>query len=81
VPAPPGRRRTSTREQHLLASGRSWTFLRDNRHLDLLPRMVGDDDAIGGPAGDGRVSAVATDDVPRLTGRPATSLRQLLTAS
>jgi NAD(P)H dehydrogenase (quinone) len=50
-------------EQHLRASGMSWTFLRDNLYLDFLPRMVGDDDVIRGPAGDGRVSAVATDDV------------------
>ena len=50
-------------EQHLRASGMSWTFLRDNLYLDFLPRMVGDDEVIRGPAGDGRVSAVATDDV------------------
>ena len=49
-------------EEHLRASGLSWTFLRDSLYADFLPMMtVGG--AIRGPAGDGRVGAVAQDDV------------------
>src|SRR4029079_9384201 len=33
-------------EEHLRASGMSWTFLRDNFYLDFLPEMVGEDDVI-----------------------------------
>lgn len=50
-------------EAHLRASGLPWTFLRDNLYADYLPLFVGDDAAIRGPAGDGRVAAVAQDDV------------------
>jgi NAD(P)H dehydrogenase (quinone) len=39
------------------------TFLRDNLYLDFLPLMVGVDGVIRGPAGDGRVAAVARDDI------------------
>jgi uncharacterized protein YbjT (DUF2867 family) len=35
------------------------TYLRDNFYLDFLPQMVGEDGVIRGPAGDGRLSAVA----------------------
>ena len=37
--------------------------LRDNVYLDFLPSLVGDDGVIRGPAGQGRVAAVAQDDV------------------
>jgi NAD(P)H dehydrogenase (quinone) len=40
-----------------------YTFLRDNLYLDFFPFFVGDDDVIRGPAGDGRVAAVAQDDI------------------
>ncbi len=50
-------------EQHIRSTGMAFTFLRDNFYLDFLPDMVGDDDVIRGPAGDGRVSAVSRDDV------------------
>ena len=50
-------------EEHIRASGMAWTFLRDNLYLDFLPMMQGDDGVIRGPAGDGRVGAVAQDDV------------------
>jgi uncharacterized protein YbjT (DUF2867 family) len=50
-------------EEHVRASGMAWTFLRDNLYLDFLPMMQGDDGVIRGPAGDGRVAAVAQDDV------------------
>jgi NAD(P)H dehydrogenase (quinone) len=50
-------------EQHIKASGLRYTFLRDSIYLDFLPRMAGADGVIRGPAGDGRVAAVARDDV------------------
>lgn len=50
-------------EQHIRASGMDWTFLRDNLYLDMLPLFPGKDGVIRGPAGDGRVGAVALDDI------------------
>jgi NAD(P)H dehydrogenase (quinone) len=50
-------------EEHIRASGLRFTFLRDSIYQDFLPVFVGDDLTIRGPAGDGRVSAVAVDDV------------------
>jgi uncharacterized protein YbjT (DUF2867 family) len=50
-------------EQHIRGSSLGFTFLRDNLYADFLPAMVGDDGVIRGPAGDGRVAAVAQDDI------------------
>ncbi|HET6919979.1 MAG TPA: SDR family oxidoreductase [Jiangellaceae bacterium] len=50
-------------EEHIRASGLHWTFLRDNLYLDFFPAMVGDDGIIRGPAANGRVAAVAQDDI------------------
>ena len=50
-------------EQHVRDSGLRFTFLRDSMYLDFLPGMVGPDGVIRGPAGDGRVAAVARDDI------------------
>jgi NAD(P)H dehydrogenase (quinone) len=50
-------------EQHILSRGLTATFLRDNLYLDFLPNLVGQDGVIRGPAGDGRVAAVAQDDI------------------
>jgi len=50
-------------EQHIAQSGMAWTFLRDNLYADFFPMLLGDDGVIRGPAGDGRVAAVAQDDV------------------
>jgi len=50
-------------EQHIRASGLSFTFLRDNLYADFLPGLAGADGVIRGPAGDGRVAAVAQDDI------------------
>jgi NAD(P)H dehydrogenase (quinone) len=50
-------------EERLRGSGLGYTFLRDNLYLDILPRMVGKDGTIRGPAGRGRVAAVAQDDI------------------
>ncbi|SNT65140.1 Uncharacterized conserved protein YbjT, contains NAD(P)-binding and DUF2867 domains [Asanoa hainanensis] len=49
-------------EQHIHASGISHTVLRDNLYLDFLPDLAVDG-VIRGPAGEGRVAAVARDDV------------------
>lgn len=53
-------------EQHLRASGMAFTFLRDSFYLDFLPDLVGADGVIRGPAGQGRVGAVAREDVARV---------------
>jgi NAD(P)H dehydrogenase (quinone) len=50
-------------EQHIRATGLNWTFLRMNLYVDFVPRMVGEDGVIRGPAGDGRVSAILRDAV------------------
>ncbi|WP_233625095.1 SDR family oxidoreductase [Actinoplanes sp. ATCC 53533] len=50
-------------EQHIRASGLAFTFLRDNLYADFLPGLAGADGVIRGPAGDGRVAAVAQDDI------------------
>jgi NAD(P)H dehydrogenase (quinone) len=50
-------------EQHIRAAGVRHTFLRDSIYLDFLPRLAGPDAVIRGPAGDGRVAAVARDDI------------------
>jgi NAD(P)H dehydrogenase (quinone) len=50
-------------ERRIRATGLAYTFLRDNLYLDYVPLLVGDDGVIRGPAGDGRVAAVARDDV------------------
>lgn len=50
-------------EQHVRASGMAWTFLRDSLYLDVLPLFAGDDGVLRGPAGQGRVGAIARSDV------------------
>jgi NAD(P)H dehydrogenase (quinone) len=50
-------------EQHINASGMAWTFVRDNLYADFFPLMADDAGVIRGPAGNGRVSAVAQDDI------------------
>ncbi|MDQ1666598.1 MAG: hypothetical protein QOH75_2629 [Actinomycetota bacterium] len=50
-------------EQRLRERGPAFTILRDSIYLDFLPLMVGADGVIRGPGGDGRVGAVARDDV------------------
>ncbi len=49
-------------EEHLRASGMTTTMLRDSFYLDFLPDLSVDG-VIAGPAGDGRVAAVAQADV------------------
>jgi NAD(P)H dehydrogenase (quinone) len=50
-------------ERHIRASGVAFTFLRDNLYADFLPALAGPDGVIRGPAGAGRVAAVAQDDI------------------
>lgn len=54
-------------EEHARATGLRYTFLRDNLYLDILPVLAGPDGVIRGPAGDGKVGAVARDDVADVT--------------
>ena len=49
-------------EQAIREAGPDFTFLRDSFYADFLPLMA-QDGVIRGPAGDGRVAAVARDDV------------------
>jgi len=50
-------------EEHVRAKGLGHTFLRDSMYLEYIPLMAGADGEIRGPAGQGRVGAVARDDV------------------
>ena len=50
-------------EDAILESGMAYTFLRDNFYLDILPSFADEAGAIRGPAGAGRVAAVARADV------------------
>lgn len=50
-------------EEHIRSSGMAYTMLRDNIYLDFLPLLADDTGLIRGPAGDGRVAAVAQDDI------------------
>ena len=54
---------TSHTEQHIKATPLAWTFLRDNIYVDYVPFFAGEDGVIRGPAGDGRLAAVARDDI------------------
>jgi len=50
-------------EEHIRAAGVAWTFLRMNLYLDFIPSMVAPSGVLAGPAGDGRVGAVARGDL------------------
>ena len=50
-------------EELIRGSGLRHTFLRDNLYIDFLPLLVGADVVIRGPASDGRMAAVARDDI------------------
>lgn len=50
-------------EEHIKASGAQYTFLRDNLYLDFIPLLCPAEGVIRGPADDGRVAAVARDDI------------------
>lgn len=53
-------------EQRIREHGITHTFLRDNFYLDVLPYFVDGEGLLRGPAGDGRVAAVARADVARV---------------
>jgi uncharacterized protein YbjT (DUF2867 family) len=50
-------------EEQIRSSGVAFAFLRDNLYQDVLPYFVGPDGVIRGPAGHGRIGAVARDDI------------------
>ncbi|PKV86123.1 SDR family oxidoreductase [Streptomyces sp. TLI_146] len=50
-------------ERYIRDTGLAYTFLRDSLYLSGLAAMAGPDGVIRGPAGDGRVSGVAHDDI------------------
>jgi uncharacterized protein YbjT (DUF2867 family) len=50
-------------EQIIKATPLAWTFLRDNIYVDYVPFFAGEDGVIRGPAGDGRMAAVARVDI------------------
>ena len=50
-------------EEHIRVAGVAHTFVRMNLYLDFVPRMVGPDGVIAGPAGEGRAAAVTRADV------------------
>jgi NAD(P)H dehydrogenase (quinone) len=52
-------------ERAITDAGLAATSLRDSFYLDFLPETAGEDGVIRGPAGDGRVAAVARADVAR----------------
>ncbi|MCM2411805.1 SDR family oxidoreductase [Streptomyces sp. RKAG290] len=50
-------------EAHIRTTEIRYTFLRDSWYLAGLPAMTGTDGVLRGPAGDGRVAAVAHEDI------------------
>ncbi|MET4060974.1 NAD(P)H dehydrogenase (quinone) [Arthrobacter sp. UYP6] len=52
-------------EEYIKSKGMDYTFLRDCMYQDSLPSFVGRDGVLRGPAGSGRVAAVARADVAR----------------
>ena len=56
----------SVTERAVVEAGMALTSLRSALYADVVPWFVGPDDALRGPAGDGRVAWVAREDVARL---------------
>ncbi|MET0590153.1 MAG: NAD(P)H-binding protein, partial [Naasia sp.] len=56
----------ATTEESIRQTGMDFTILRDNFYLDFFQHLPGEDGAIRGPAGDGRVAGVARADVARV---------------
>ncbi|GAA4675897.1 SDR family oxidoreductase [Frondihabitans cladoniiphilus] len=56
-------------EERIKSTGCAWTILRDSFYLDFIPSLVGEDGVIRGPAGDGRMAAVARADVAAVASR------------
>lgn len=53
-------------EEHIKASGMTYTFLRDNFYADFFVALPDEEGRILGPAGDGRVVVVAREDAGRV---------------
>jgi uncharacterized protein YbjT (DUF2867 family) len=60
-------------EERIRGTGLPFAFVRMSLYLDFIPNMVGDDGVIRGPAGDGRVGAVARDDLADVAAAVLTS--------
>ncbi len=56
-------------EEYIKSKGLEYTFLRDCLYQDVLPSFVGRDGVLRGPAGSGRLAAVARADVARAAAR------------
>jgi NAD(P)H dehydrogenase (quinone) len=56
----------SETEQYLAQTGISYTALRDNFYLDLIPEMFGTEGVMRGPPAQGAAAWVARDDVARV---------------
>ncbi len=56
-------------EQRIKDTGKRFTIVRDSFYLDFVPELVGEDGAIRGPAGEGRMAAVARADVAAVVAR------------
>jgi NAD(P)H dehydrogenase (quinone) len=54
-------------EQHIASREVAHTFLRHNLYIDFIPGLCPADGVIRGPARDGRVAAVARDDIAEVT--------------
>jgi NAD(P)H dehydrogenase (quinone) len=54
-------------EEHIRASGVSFTFLRASLYTDNVPQCVSADDVIRAPAGEGRAAWVTRDDIADVT--------------
>jgi NAD(P)H dehydrogenase (quinone) len=54
-------------ERHIESTGVGHTFLRHNLYMDFIPVLCPADGVIRGPARDGRVAAVARDDIAEVT--------------
>ncbi len=64
-------------EAAIHASGMEHTVLRDNFYLDVLPLFADHEGVIRGPAGDGRVAAVARADVAAVAGPEALTMTEV----
>ena len=53
-------------EEHIKASGMTYTFLRDNFYADFFVALPDEEGRILGPAGDGRMGVVAREDAGRV---------------
>lgn len=63
-------------ERIIRESGLEYTFLRDNFYAEAIAGFAGDDGAIRGPAGQGRVAAVSQRDVAAVAAAVLTTPRQ-----